>query len=61
MWTITVSASGEGGASAKASAQLDVTFASGGLREFERVSLGSLSPQLSTFHDMSDCPDNGQD
>lgn len=30
-------------------------------REVETVSLGSLSPQLSTFHDMSDCPENGQD
>lgn len=50
----------EGGALARASAQLDVTFAFAELREVEKVSLGSLSPQLSASHDLI-VPGNGQD
>lgn len=49
-----------GGAPARASAQLDVTFAFEGSREVEKVSLGSLSPQLSASHDLI-VPGNGQD
>lgn len=46
-----------GGASVRASAQIDVTF--GGLRQGERVSLGSLSPSLlCKRHPIA--PDSGQ-
>lgn len=55
-WIITASTSGAGRTSATASAQLDVTCALGGLRQGERVSLGPLSFQLSSLHEMSDCP-----
>lgn len=53
---IMASAREEGGPSSRASGQLDVTFAFGGLREVEKVSRGPLSPQLSALHNMSDCP-----
>ena len=56
IWIIMVSASREGGALTRASAQLDVTFTCGGLKQGERVSLGPPSPQLSALREMSDCP-----
>lgn len=52
------SASVEGEAPSRASAQLDVTFT---LKQRERVSMRPLSPQLSALHEIFDCPDNGQD
>lgn len=53
---IMVSASRQGGALTRASAQLDLTFTFGELKQGERVSLGPASPQLSALHEMSDYP-----